>query len=78
MTNKREITPAQMRKELKAMGYKVRTKSYSEFSAASVFLGDEKINGGNVMSEDFHAKHKAFFDWKTGVSIIENGWRTIV
>lgn len=67
-----------MRKELKAMGYRVRTRSYSEFSAASVFLGDEKINGGNVMSEDFHAKHKAFFDWKASVSVIENGWRTIV
>lgn len=78
MSAKREITPAQMRKELREMGYAVRTKSGSSFSTATVTMDGEKINGGNVMTREFRDRYADFFEWRDGVSVIEDGWRTIL
>ncbi|WP_298842351.1 hypothetical protein [uncultured Salinicola sp.] len=75
---KREITQAQMRRELKDMGYGVRTRQGSEFSTATVTLDGDKINGGNVLTPEFLNEHREFFDWKNSVSVIDDGWRTIL
>lgn len=75
---KREITQSEMRRELRAMGYNVRTSQGSSFSTAVVRMDGEKINGGNVVTPEFLAKHKEFFDWKNSVSVIDDGWRTIL
>ena len=75
---KREITQSEMRRELKAMGYSVRTKQGSEFSTATVSLNGDKINGGNVMTPEFLEEHREFFDWKNSVSVVDDGWRTIL
>tara|TARA_B100000929_G_scaffold86897_3_gene67958 strand:+ start:2627 stop:2863 length:237 start_codon:yes stop_codon:yes gene_type:complete len=78
MSAKREITPAQMRKELKAMGYTVRTRAGSSFSTATVSADGQQVNGGNVMTREFRDKYADFFDWRESVSVIEDGWRTIL
>ena len=75
---KREITQAEMRRELKAMGYNVRTRQGSDFSTATVTLHGDKINGGNVITPEFLAEHREFFDWKNSVSVVDEGWRTIL
>lgn len=67
-----------MRKELRNMGYTVRSKTGSSFSTATVFQDGEKINGGNVMTREFRDKYADFFDWSKEVSVIEDGWRTIL
>lgn len=75
---KREITQAEMRRELKAMGYNVRTRQGSEFSTAAITLHGDKINGGNVITPEFLAEHREFFAWKNSVSVVDEGWRTIL
>ena len=57
---------ADARRELKALGYRVRTARYSDFTAATVYhtKTNTKINGGNVFTVEFLEDHRAFFDWK--------------
>lgn len=72
--NKTEITLAQYRETLKAMGYQVRTHRNTEFIEARVTHKEsgDKVTGFNAMSAEFFAKHKAFFDYKNSVSIHED------
>lgn len=76
--SKREITSAQMRKELKDLGYKVRIKSGSSFSTATVNRDGIQVTGFNVITPEFLDEHKAFFDWRNQVSVVDDGWRTIL
>lgn len=78
MSGKRQITPAQMRAELKEMGYTVRIKRNSDFSSAVVTKGGDTVTGPNIITPEFLDKHQAFYDWKNGVSVVEDGWRTIL
>lgn len=75
---KREINQAQMRRELKDLGYSVRTRQGSEFSTARVMLDGQQINGGSVITPEFLSEHRAFFDWKNSVSVVDDGWRTVL
>ena len=75
---KRQITAKLMRRELKEIGYKVRVSVGSEFSTAAVFKDTKKINGANIITPEFLEEHQPFFDWKRNVSVVDDGWRTIL
>ena len=79
MTDKTEVTPTEMRKALKAMGYTVRIKQGSQFSMATVTKDGDTVSGTNIMGPDYYKKHKEFFDYKNTHSVIdEDGWRTML
>lgn len=64
-----------MRRELKALGYKVRVKTYSDFSAATVLDADgDAVNTGNVFPPEWLEKHRAFFDWRKDVKVRDGDW----
>jgi len=76
---RRKIEQATMRRELKAMGYKVAVRAGSLFSTGKVTKDGDQVSGVNAMSPEFYEKHKAFFDWKASVEIVDDGgWRTIL
>lgn len=78
MSQKTEITPQDLRRRLKALGLKLRTRAYSQFSEGRVYDGDQQINGGNVLDAAHLEKYAGFYELKNSVSVIEDGWRTII
>ena len=78
MTAKRQITQAEMRKELRQMGYTVRTKAGSSFSSANVSMDGVPVNGGNVLTREHLDKYEDFYSWKNSVEILDEGWRTVL
>ena len=52
------------KKALKALGYGVKTKTYSGFIALIVTEGGEAINSRNIYSAETLEKHAAFFAWR--------------
>lgn len=72
------ITLKEFRKKLKAMGYRCLCKKNSLFSQVTVYFGDEKVNGGNIMTIDHYNQYKDYFSWAVNISIQdEDGWRYI-
>lgn len=76
--SKRKITTAEMRRELRAMGYTVRTKAGSSFSMATVLRDGVQVNGANVVTREHLEQHAEFYAWREGVSVVDNGWRTML
>ena len=73
-----KISPEEMKKTLREMGYRARTKQCSDFSQVTVYCGDTQINGGLVTPE-FREKYKNYFDWRVTVSVVDSdGWRYIL
>lgn len=72
--SKPTITLAQYRKELKALGYQLRTKRNSTFITATVVHKETgaTFHPSNVTTAEFLAKHKAFFDYHNAVSVRED------
>lgn len=65
----------QFRKDMKAIGYSVRTRRNSDFIAATVRdANGNPINKGNVLTPDHFEKHKAFYDYKAGHSVRDDTW----
>ena len=77
-------TLAGFRKEMKALGYRVTVKRYSDFKAAVVTAADGTvINAGNVfIGEQGRAHleaHAGYYDYKRRHgSIFEDGWRIVL
>lgn len=71
--SKKVITTSEMRRAIKAMGLKVRVKSFSEFSAARVFDGDAEINAGNVLTQEHLDKYADFYAFRNSHSVVDEG-----
>ena len=66
----RDITLIEYRRKIRELGYKVRTKKYSEFIACFYFKDDKQIPT-NVMTREDWEKHRGLHglraDFKTRV-----------
>ena len=70
----RTLNIKKARAELKALGYKLNTRTNSTFIEGRVSKDGVQINGGNVITPEFLEEHQAFFDWRRGVKIREDDW----
>jgi len=79
---KKEMTLSEVKKEIKALGYKVRVKSYNEFKAITVLdpETDTVINGGNVLTAEHLEQYKKYYDWKNAEdrSIHDGNFRCVL
>ena len=70
------VSLKQFKADMKAMGYKTRTISNSDFKYISVRSDDIKLNAGNVFSQEFLDEHRPFFNYKNNHKIeVTDGWR---
>jgi len=69
-----------LRRAFKAIGYKIKIKHYTDFTAAEIISGDGvRINGGNVFPSSFVAKHKVAFDLRaTMKGLVFDGTQRVV
>jgi len=69
------ITLKEFRQSMKAMGYKVRVKTYSDFKAATV-VDAENNNAINLfmMTPAHREKYKAFFNFKNTHAVRDGIW----
>ena len=74
------ITLKQARKDLRKLGYKLKIKNYSNFSAAVVTHVESGavVSGFNVFGREFLDQHKAYLDYKNNHKVVDDGWRTII
>ncbi|QAY80415.1 hypothetical protein [Sphingosinicella sp. BN140058] len=66
---------AQFRTDMKALGYKIRTRTGSSFITATVLDQDGKaINNANVLTAEHYEQHRAFYAYHTTHSVRDDGW----
>jgi hypothetical protein len=71
----RIVQLADFRRDMKALGYKVRIRSNSTFSNALILdENDVAINAGNVLTPEHIAAHQAFYDYKNATSVRDGDW----
>lgn len=72
--SKTNITLAEYRKALKALGYQVRTKRNSSFITATIVhkASGVSFHPSDVTTAEFLAEHRAFYDYRNSVSVRED------
>lgn len=66
---------ADFRRAMKALGYRVRTRTNSSFIAALVCDADgNAINAGNVLTPEHVERHQAFYDYRNAHSVRDGDW----
>lgn len=65
------------RRDMKDLGYRVSTRSGSQFVAAAVKKDGAAINGGNVLTPEHLDEHRAFYDYRNATSVIDGGMRVM-
>lgn len=65
MSLKLTVNLAEFRRAMKDMGYRVRTRTNSQFIAATIIDSDgNSINNANVLSDEHLKRHQPFYAYK--------------
>jgi hypothetical protein len=76
--SKRTVDVATFRRDMKELGYGVSTRGGSQFVTATVKKDGVAINGGNVLTPDHLAQHRAFYDYRNATSVMDGGMRVML
>jgi len=66
------------RRDMKALGYRVSTRSGSQFVTATVKKDGVAINGGNVLTPEHLEEHRSFYDYRNATSVMDGEMRVML
>lgn len=76
--DRQTVSVAQLRADLKAMGYTVAVRTNAEFKAATVSRDGKPINRGNVLTQEHLDEHRSFYDYRETHKVRDGDWIVVI
>lgn len=76
--SRQTVSLAQLRADMKAIGYTVAVRTNAEFKAATVSRDGKPINRGNVLTQEHLDEHRAFYDYRESHKVRDGDWIVVI